>query len=101
MAKAPDSYCSMYSARHDKPVGELALLEKILAGIPRLQGARCVRYPTVFDGDDLVLAEVAEAICSTCPVKARCLAFALAQPAGSVTGILGGHRFGASSRRPA
>lgn len=67
----------------------VALLAEILRGVPRLDGAACVSAPTVFDldGGDPTLAA---AVCSSCPARSDCSAWASALPPGDVTGTVAG-----------
>ena len=54
--------------------GEMALLERILAGRPNLQGAACIGQHGLFDAarDDKAQRANAETLCWSCPVRSRC-----------------------------
>lgn len=60
--------------RRREAAGEMALLERILADRPNLQGAACIGRHGLFDAarDDKAQRAEAEALCWRCPVRSRC-----------------------------
>lgn len=77
----PESYAPKWTAP-DRPVGMLPLLEKILTGVPKLDGARCVGKPELFDVASLDrVADAAEALalCESCAAIDTCGRYADSQ----------------------
>jgi integrase len=62
------------------------LLEAVLAGLPRLPGARCRDRYALFDSVDDDDHAHAAAICRSCPALAQCRNWAQAQPDGALRG---------------
>lgn len=93
MAWPSDSYCPRWPSRNERPTGTVALLERVLAGQPRLDGAACRGHPEWFDADSLeaaVTAAKALELCDQCPALAECRRFAASQPLGGLIGVVAG-----------
>jgi hypothetical protein len=82
------------------------LLAEVLRGTPKLPGALCVKVPTIMDGTDDETIALALKVCSRCPCRQRCAAWAASLPVGALTGVVGGIVYrppgsgGASQLRP-
>jgi hypothetical protein len=95
MVKASEPRVSLYNgpgAKPSRPVGAVALLERILAGTPQLPPSIPCRshHPTTFDGGDPAINKLAIEICGGCVARAQCRAWASAQPPGTIAGVCGG-----------
>jgi hypothetical protein len=87
-AEPAGGYCTVWRPRHpEKPVGEIALIAKIIRGSPKLPGARCIRYAAIFDIDAEDTAAALQ-YCAGCGVRQRCRDWALR--CGDVDGVCGG-----------
>jgi hypothetical protein len=89
----PSAWASHHRQRPERDVVEL--LGEILDGVPRLEHPSCTRHATLFDdpGDTPCVA-VALAICQSCPALGACRNWSLAQPSGSLRGVIGGELYG-------
>ncbi|MCX2965600.1 WhiB family transcriptional regulator [Gordonia aquimaris] len=80
--------------------GIVPLLSALLAGTPKLDGARCIERPDLFDprdrGEPLKAARArhqqAAALCDSCPSVALCRAWAATQPRELHRAVVGGIR---------
>jgi WhiB family transcriptional regulator, redox-sensing transcriptional regulator len=68
----------------------IELTAAILRGTPRLEGALCRRRPELFDAEDDEAASRAAAICSQCPERKPCGAWADTLRHNQVNGVLAG-----------
>jgi hypothetical protein len=94
-----------------RPNGVVDLLERILSGVPLMEGAACVSDPAMFDeadpghsNADVRRMEAAARVCRRCPVLAECGAWAASLPASRrPAGVLAGQLppLPAPVRRPA
>lgn len=72
--------------------GVIPLIAEVLAGVPRLPGARCKGRAELWDEvDDPEVVEYATAQCEMCPALAACSSWADSLPARKhPTGVLAG-----------
>lgn len=62
-----------------------------LAAAPHLPGARCIGFHAEFDEtDDADIIDACKYVCSRCPAKIPCAAWAETQPSGSLSGCISG-----------
>jgi hypothetical protein len=79
------------------------LLEKVLAGVPKLEGARCVGKPELFDVSTLdEAAQAAEALtlCESCPAIEQCSRWADSQPRRRLHGVIAARWYLRPEKRP-
>jgi hypothetical protein len=83
---------TLWPTHRERPVGEFALIEKILAGVPRLPTQiLCRKHPGVFDADaGEPCHQRVQAMCAQCGALLQCRNWAKAQPPGTISGVVGG-----------
>jgi hypothetical protein len=64
-----------------------------LAGVPRLAGALCLGEHEPFGSDEPGDVEAAIELCSWCPAKAKCEAWADSLAPNSVSGVVAGRLY--------
>jgi hypothetical protein len=80
---------SKFTTRHPRhPAGEFELLEQILAGTPKLEGALCPTAPVLFDAEDSRSVRLARETCSRCPALSQCGRWARQQAPGALVGVV-------------